>query len=132
LERSSSNTIDIDAHNELPLGSFVGQQFWRLHHVRRNRPGFVFRPTRLLRHAFGFADLSFDRNSEPFAAVIRCACGGGADSKMISKWSRALRYVARFKEPNMRLKRFMKKAGGINACANRYAKHLGRGGRRQD
>jgi hypothetical protein len=37
LERSSSNTINIDAYNELPLGSFVGQQFWQLRHVRPAR-----------------------------------------------------------------------------------------------
>ena len=27
----------------------------------------------------------------------------------------------------MRLKTFMKEAGGVNACANLYAKHFGRG-----
>jgi hypothetical protein len=30
------------------------------------------RTKRLLRHAFKFAALSFDRNADPFTAVIRC------------------------------------------------------------
>jgi hypothetical protein len=83
------------------------------------------RTQRLARHAFKFANLPFDKNADPFTAVIRCTCGDAADIKMISKWSRALRYASRQKEPNMRLKRFMKDAGGVNACTARYAK-LGR------
>jgi hypothetical protein len=72
---------------------------------------------RLLRHAFEFADLRFDKGADPFASVIRCTCGGAADSKMISKWARALRYAAIRKPPEMRLKPFMKQAGGVNECA---------------
>ena len=49
----------------------------------------------------------------------------------ISKWARALRYVAQFKDPSTRLKAFMTEAGGVNACADRYAKYFGRGGRCQ-
>jgi hypothetical protein len=79
------------------------------------------RTKRLLRHAFKFADHPRDDNADPFTAVIRCTCGGAADNKMISKWARALRYVARCKEPEARLKAFMKDAGGVNACATRYA-----------
>jgi hypothetical protein len=81
------------------------------------------RTKRLLRHAFEFADLSFDKRADPFTAVIRCTSGGAANNKMISKWARALRYVARRKPVEMRLKAFMKDAGGVNACADRYAKH---------
>jgi hypothetical protein len=80
------------------------------------------RTTRLVRHAFEFANLPLDKNADPFAAVIRCTCDDAADSKTMSKWSRALRYASRRKEPNMRLKRFMKEAGGVNACADRYAR----------
>jgi hypothetical protein len=80
------------------------------------------RTNRLLRHAFNLADLPFDKNAEPFSVVIRCTCGGDVDSKTNSKWSRALRYVARSKGPDMRLKTFMKEAGGVNACAAAYAK----------
>jgi len=88
------------------------------------------RTTRLLRHAFKFADRPFDKSADPFSVVIRCTSGRGIDGKTISKWSRALRYARRRKEPDMQLKAFMKEAGGINACAARYAKHLGRGHRR--
>jgi hypothetical protein len=81
----------------------------------------------LLRHAFKFAELPFDRNADPFTAVIRCTCGDLADSKAISKWARALRYVARCKERGTPLKMFMKEAGGVNACAELYARNLARG-----
>jgi hypothetical protein len=81
---------------------------------------------RLLRHAFKFANLAFKNNADPFSAVIRCTCENTVDPKTISKWARALRYVARRKEPNMQLKKFMKEAGGVNACAARYAKYYGR------
>jgi hypothetical protein len=83
--------------------------------------------TKLLRHAFKFANLPFDRNADPFTTVIRCTCDDNADSKTISKWARALRYAARSKEPAVRLKTFMKRAGGVNACADLYAKCCGRG-----
>jgi hypothetical protein len=43
--------------------------------------------------------------------------------------ARALRYAAIRKPPEMRLKAFMKGAGGVNACADRHAKYFGRGGR---
>jgi hypothetical protein len=79
------------------------------------------RTNKLLRRAFEFADLSFDKNADPFTAVIRCTCGDAADNKMISKWARALRYVAECKEPGTRLKAFMKAEGGVNECAAGYA-----------
>ena len=66
-------------------------------------------------------DLPFDGNADPFAAVIRCMCGDGADNKMISKWARALRYAVRRKPPAKPLRAFMKDAGGINECAAGYA-----------
>ena len=87
------------------------------------------RTNKLLRHAFKFVDQPLDKNADPFTVVIRCTCDGAADNKMISKWARALRYAARCKEPGARLKAFMKGAGGVNACADRYAKYFGRGGR---
>jgi hypothetical protein len=76
----------------------------------------------LLRHAFEFANLPFDKNADPFTAVIRCTSDRDIDSKTISKWARALRYVARCKKPDTGLKKFMKRAGGINGCAARYAR----------
>ena len=79
------------------------------------------RTKRLLRHAFRFAGLQFDKNADPYTAIIRCTCGGAADNKMVSKWARALRYAARRKPAGMRLKPFMKVAGGVNECAASYA-----------
>jgi hypothetical protein len=85
---------------------------------------------KLLRNAFKFAELPFDRNADPFTAVIRCTCADLADSKAISKWARALRYVARCKERGTPLKLFVKKAGGVNACADLYARYFGLGSTR--
>ena len=87
------------------------------------------RTKRLLRHAFKFANLPFDKNADPFTAVIRCTCDDDVDSKTISKWARALRYVAHCKKPRTPLKAFMKEAGGVNACADMYAKCRGRAAR---
>ena len=87
--------------------------------VRRRTP-------RLRRHAFEFANLPLNNSSDIFTVVIRCTCADNADSKTISKWARALRYVARCKEPGTRVRAFMKEVGGVNACADRYAKYLGR------
>ncbi len=88
----------------------------------------VRRKTRkLLRHAFEFADLPFDENADPFTAIIRCTSDGSVDSKMISRWARALRYVIHFKRPTMPLEKFVKRVGGINACASLYARYFGRG-----
>ena len=81
---------------------------------------------KLLRQAFKFAGLPFDKNADPFTAVIRCTCDRSLDNKTISKWARALRYVAHCKVPRARLKTFMKEAGGGNACAERYARYYGR------
>ena len=83
----------------------------------------------LLRHAFKFAGLPFDENAKPFAVLIRCTCDRGVDNKTISKWSRALRYVAYCEVPSASLKTFMKGAGGINVCTSRFARYYGRGGR---
>ena len=82
--------------------------------------------SRLLRHAFKLAGLPFDEDADPFAAVIRCTCEHSLDNKTISKWSRALRYIAHSEVPGTSLKTFMKKAGGINACAARFARYYGR------
>jgi hypothetical protein len=88
------------------------------------------RTKKLLRHAFKFAELPFDRNADPFTAVIRCTCADLAENKAISKWARALRYVARCKERKTPLKMFMKEAGGVNACASLYARRCKRDNRR--
>jgi hypothetical protein len=87
------------------------------------------RTRKLLRRAFKFANLPFDKNADPFTAVIRCTCADLADNKAISKWARALRYVAHCKASQIRLKAFMKEAGGVNACADLYARYFGQGAR---
>ena len=87
------------------------------------------RTKRLLQRAFQFAGLPFDQNADPFAAVIRCTSERNVDNKTISKWARALRYAAHCKRPRTPLKRFVKKMGGINACAERYAIYVARGRR---
>jgi hypothetical protein len=84
---------------------------------------------KLLRHAFKFANLPFDKAADPFTAVIRCTCDDTTDSRTISKWARALRYVARCKAPGTRVTAFMKEVGGVNACADLYARYFGRGTR---
>ena len=84
----------------------------------------------LLRHAFQFASLPFDKTADPFTAVIRCTSEDAVDNKTISKWARALRYVAHSNVPRTRLKKFMKKAGGVNACASLYARRCKRDSRR--
>jgi hypothetical protein len=103
---------------------YLGAVFETVMHYKERR-----RTNKLLRYAFKFAGLPFERDSNPFTAVIRCTCDHGSDSKTISKWARALRYVAHCKAPQMRLRTFMKQAGGVNACADLYARYFGRGTR---
>jgi hypothetical protein len=103
---------------------YLGAVFAIVQHYKVRR-----RTKKLLRRAFKFANLPFDENADPCTAIIRCTCGDAADDKTISKWARALRYAARCKVPAAQLRIFMKEAGGVNACADRYTKHLGRGAR---
>ena len=104
---------------------FLGAVFEMVMHCKVRR-----RTTKLLRHAFEFAELPFDRNADPFSAVIRCTSDENADSKTISKWARALRYVAHCKAPRTGLRAFMKEIGGVNVCASLYARRCKRDGRR--
>ena len=46
---------------------------------------------------------------------------------MRSKWSRALRFAAEFKPLDEPLRDFIKRKGGINECAARFTRRLGRG-----
>ena len=67
---------------------------------------------------------------EPFATVIFCTADREkVDYRMRSKWSRVLRYAAQYKYLHEPLRDFIKRKGGINKCATRYARRLGRGGR---
>jgi len=84
------------------------------------------RTKKLMRRAYKFAGLRVDTSADPFAVIIRSTCEHKLDNKTISKWSRALRYVARVKK-RIPLKTFMKNRGGINGCAALFAESLGRG-----
>jgi hypothetical protein len=59
----------------------------------------------------------------PFAAIIRCTSDPSkVDKRTRSKWSRALRYALEYKVASEPLERFMKRKGGINQCAARFAR----------
>jgi hypothetical protein len=65
-------------------------------------------------------------HDEPFAAIIRCTADPAkVDKRTRSKYSRALRYAQEqlTSEP---LGQFMKRKGGINSCAAKFARHLRR------
>lgn len=57
---------------------------------------------------------------DPFAALIMVT--SGADHKTRSKWSRVLRYALERKKISEPLGAFVRRKGGINACATRYAR----------
>jgi hypothetical protein len=68
-----------------------------------------------------------DENRDPFAAVIRCTADPvKADKPTRSKWSRVMRYAAAYKPYSEPLEQFVKRKGGINACAARFTRWLGR------
>jgi hypothetical protein len=67
------------------------------------------------------------REPEPFAAVILCTSDPEkADDRTRSKWSRVLRYAAAYKDLDEPLHDFVVREGGINKCAARFARRLGR------
>jgi hypothetical protein len=69
------------------------------------------------------------KSPEPFAALILCTADGAkVDYRTRSKWSRVLRYAAEFKRWDESLTAFIKRKGGINKCAGRFARRLGRRG----
>jgi hypothetical protein len=68
--------------------------------------------------------IPFDQE-EPFAAIIRCTADPAkVDKRTRSKWSRALRYALASKLTSEPLDQFMKRKGGINECAAKFASHL--------
>jgi hypothetical protein len=72
--------------------------------------------------------LAVSDREDPFAAIIRCTADPAkADKRTGSKWSRVLRYAAAYKPDSEPLDHFIKRKGGINACAGRFTKRLGRG-----
>lgn len=65
---------------------------------------------------------------EPFAAVIAASISPKKlDRRQLSKYSRALRYAASRHCRPRDLKRFIQdRRGGLNACAAKYSRRLGR------
>lgn len=73
------------------------------------------------------AGRSVDHVPEPFAAMILCTAESSkVDYRMRSKWSRVLRYAVKYKRREETLASFVKRKGGINRCAARFAHRLGR------
>jgi hypothetical protein len=82
------------------------------------------------RWALQLQHLDLPTTDEPFAAVIRCTSDPGkVDKRTRSKWSRVLRYAAEYKTSAEPFAGFVRRKGGINKCAERFSRCLGRGGR---
>jgi hypothetical protein len=80
-----------------------------------------------VRRALRLQRLEASEREDPFAAIIRCTADPTkADKRTRSKWSRVLRYAAEHKLNSEPLEQFVKRKGGINECAARYARRLGR------
>jgi hypothetical protein len=79
------------------------------------------------RRALRLQRLEVSDREDPFAAVIRCTADPAkADKRTRSKWSRMMRYAAVYKPDSELLDQFIKRNGGINACAGRYSRCLSR------
>src|SRR6266566_4237302 len=79
------------------------------------------------RWALQLQRLDLPITDEPFAAVILCTADPGkVDKRTRSKWSRVLRYAAECKTNAEPLATFIQQKGGINECAERFARWLGR------
>ena len=64
---------------------------------------------------------------EPFAAIILATADPEkVDKRTRSKWSRVLRYAMEYKSSSEPLAAFVRRKRGINACAARFARCLGR------
>jgi hypothetical protein len=81
------------------------------------------------RRALRLRQLKVSDREDPFAAIIRCTADPAkADKRTRSKWSRVLRYAAAYKLASDPLDQFVRRKGGINACAARFTRSMGRGG----
>jgi hypothetical protein len=82
------------------------------------------------RWALQLQHLDLPTTDEPFAMVILCTADRQkVDKRTRSKWSRVLRYAAEYKTHAEPLAAFIQRKGGINKCAERFTRCLGRGGR---
>jgi hypothetical protein len=81
------------------------------------------------RWALQLQRLDLSTTDEPFAAVILCTADlERVDKRTRSKWSRVMRYAAEYKTNAEPLAAFVRRKGGINKCAERFARCLGRRG----
>jgi hypothetical protein len=79
------------------------------------------------RRALRLQLLKVSGREDPFAAVIRCTADPAkADKRTRSKWSRVMRYAAVYKPDSEALDQFIHRKGGINACAARFTRCVGR------
>jgi hypothetical protein len=79
------------------------------------------------RRALCLCRLEISDWEDPFAAVIRCTADPTkADKRTRSKWSRVMRYAGTHKRDSEPLDQFITRKGGINECAARYCRCLGR------
>jgi hypothetical protein len=79
------------------------------------------------RWALRLQGIDLPTTDEPFAAVILCTADRQkVDKRTRSKWSRVLRYAAEYKTNAEPLAAFVRRKGGINKCAARFARCLGR------
>jgi hypothetical protein len=79
------------------------------------------------RWALQLQRLDLSTTDEPFAAVILCTADlERVDKRTRSKWSRVMRYAAEYKTNVEPLAAFIRRKGGINKCADRFSRCLGR------
>jgi hypothetical protein len=98
---------------------------------RRVRPGGVVdrggREIERARRALRLHRVKVSDREDPFAAIIRCTADPAkADKRTRSKWSRVMRYAAAYKLDSEPLDQFVGRKGGINECAARFSRRLGR------
>jgi hypothetical protein len=71
--------------------------------------------------------LEASERENPFAEIIRCTADAAkADKRTRSKRSRVMRYAAAYKPDSESLEQFVKRKRGIDACAARFSRRLGR------
>jgi hypothetical protein len=68
----------------------------------------------------------FDRE-DPYSAIIRATADPAkVDKRTRSKWSRVMRYAGMYKSDSEPVEQFVRRKGGINECAARFSRGLGR------
>jgi hypothetical protein len=82
------------------------------------------------RWALQLQHLDLPTTDEPFAAIILATADRQkVDKRTRSKWSRVMRYAAEYKTNAEPFAGFVRRKGGINKCASRFTRCVGRHGR---